>query len=38
MNKRGIGVEILTKYLIWAAFFAMALLGVYFLLKRFGIL
>lgn len=26
------------KYLIWVAFFALALIGIYFLLKRLGVM
>lgn len=31
-------LEDLIKYLIWIIFFAVALIGVYFLLKKFGIM
>jgi hypothetical protein len=31
-------LEVLIKYLMWVAFFVIALAGLYFLLKKFGIL
>jgi len=31
-------LENLIKYLIWVAFFVLALAGVYFMLKKFGVI
>lgn len=31
-------LEILIKYLIWIVFFAIALIALYFMLKKFGLM
>jgi len=31
-------IEVLIKYLIWIVFFAIALAGLYFMLKKFGLI
>ncbi len=31
-------VEVLIKYLVWIIFFAVALTGLYFMLKKFGLI
>jgi len=31
-------IETLIKYLIWIVFFGLALTGLYFMLKRFGVM
>jgi len=37
MNKKGMGLEELIKYIIWIAFFILAAAGLYFMFKRVGV-
>ena len=37
MNKRGMEMEELIKYLIWIAFFILVAGGIYFMLKSAGV-